>query len=66
MAPYDCTAEMVEPTGPDTMVFAWFNQTRATCRTHPRAGGVPGGEITLAFDLSKAVLFDPVREERIA
>jgi multiple sugar transport system ATP-binding protein len=61
-----CTVEMVEPTGPDTMVFVWFNQTRATCRTHPRAGAAPRGVITLAFDLSKAVLFDPVSEERIA
>jgi multiple sugar transport system ATP-binding protein len=61
-----CTVEMVEPTGPDTMVFVWFNKTRATCRTHPRAGAVPRGVITLAFDLSKAVLFDPVSEERIA
>ncbi|NDP59184.1 MAG: sn-glycerol-3-phosphate ABC transporter ATP-binding protein UgpC [Oxalobacteraceae bacterium] len=61
-----CTVEMVEPTGPDTMVFVWFNQTRATCRTHPRAGAMPRGVITLAFDLSKAVLFDPVSEERIA
>ena len=61
-----CTVEMVEPTGPDTMVFVWFNQTRATCRTHPRAGATPRGVITLAFDLSKAVLFDPVSEERIA
>ncbi len=61
-----CTVEMVEPTGPDTMVFVWFNKTRATCRTHPRAGAAPRGIITLAFDLSKAVLFDPVSEERIA
>lgn len=61
-----CTVEMIEPTGPDTMVFVWFNRTRATCRTHPRAGAAPGGVIALAFDLSKAVLFDPVSEERIA
>ncbi|MEC5215266.1 multiple sugar transport system ATP-binding protein [Actimicrobium sp. GrIS 1.19] len=61
-----CTVELVEPTGPDTMVFVWFNQTRATCRTHPGAHAAPGAAIMLAFDLSKAVLFDPVTEERIA
>ncbi|GAB2863755.1 sn-glycerol-3-phosphate ABC transporter ATP-binding protein UgpC [Pseudoduganella ginsengisoli] len=61
----DCTIEMTEPTGPDTLVFAWFNGIRATCRTHPRAGALPGGDVRLAFDLSKAVFFDPASELRI-
>src|SRR5476651_475709 len=61
----DCTIEMTEPTGPDTLVFAWFNGVRATCRTHPRAGAMPGQPIKLAFDLSKAVFFDPASERRI-
>jgi multiple sugar transport system ATP-binding protein len=61
----DCTVEMTEPTGPDTLVFAWFNGIRATCRTHPRAGALPGGDVRLAFDLSKAVFFDPASELRI-
>jgi multiple sugar transport system ATP-binding protein len=60
-----CTVEMIEPTGPDTLVFAWFNGTRLTCRTHPRADAAPGKQSTLAFDLSKAVLFDPATEQRI-
>ena len=61
-----CTVEMTEPTGPDTLVFAWFNGVRTTCRTHPRAAAQPGGQMQLAFDLSKAVLFDPVTEKRLA
>jgi multiple sugar transport system ATP-binding protein len=61
----ECLIEMTEPTGPDTLVYAWFNGVRATCRTHPRAGAVPGARIGLAFDLSKAVLFDPVTERRL-
>ncbi|HYD79598.1 MAG TPA: sn-glycerol-3-phosphate ABC transporter ATP-binding protein UgpC [Paucimonas sp.] len=61
-----CTVELTEPTGPDTLVFARFNGGRITCRTHPRAAAVPGGRMTLAFDLSKAVLFDPATEQRIA
>jgi multiple sugar transport system ATP-binding protein len=61
----DCLVEMTEPTGPDTLVFAWFNGARATCRTHPRAGAAPGASIKLAFDLSKAMLFDPQTEQRL-
>jgi multiple sugar transport system ATP-binding protein len=61
-----CTVEMVEPTGPDTLVFAIVNGVRITCRTHPRAGAVPGKPLALAFDLSKAVMFDPVTEQRLA
>ena len=60
-----CTIELTEPTGPDTLVFTWFNATRATCRTHPRAAAMPGERMTLAFDLSKAVLFDPDTEQRL-
>jgi multiple sugar transport system ATP-binding protein len=60
-----CTVEMTEPTGPDTLVFTRFNGARLTCRTHPRAAAMPGQSMTLAFDLSKAVLFDPATEERI-
>ncbi len=64
--PVACTIEMTEPTGPDTLVFAWFNGVRLTCRTHPRAAAMPGQNMMLAFDLTKAVLFDPVTEQRIS
>lgn len=57
--------EMLEPTGPDTLAFAQFNGALVTCRTHPRAGALPGKPMALAFDLSKAVLFDPATEQRI-
>jgi multiple sugar transport system ATP-binding protein len=61
----ECLIEMTEPTGPDTLVFAWFNGIRATCRTHPRAEATPGLHTKLAFDLSKAVFFDPASEQRV-
>jgi multiple sugar transport system ATP-binding protein len=61
----ECVIEMTEPTGPDTLVFSWFNGVRATCRTHPRAAAMPGARVNLAFDLSKAVLFDPETEQRL-
>ncbi len=60
-----CTVEMSEPTGPDTLVFARFNGARLTARAHPRAAALPGQSMTLAFDLSKAVLFDPETEQRV-
>jgi multiple sugar transport system ATP-binding protein len=62
----DARVELTEPTGPDTLVFSWFNGVRATCRTHPRANAVAGWDIKLAFDLSRAVFFDPDTELRIA
>jgi multiple sugar transport system ATP-binding protein len=62
----DCIVEMTEPTGPDTLVITVVNGVRVTCRTHPRAGATPGQPMALAFDLSKAVLFDPATEQRIA
>ncbi|MBC3869553.1 ABC transporter ATP-binding protein [Undibacterium oligocarboniphilum] len=62
----DCTIELTEPTGPDTLVFSSFNQVRTTCRAHPRAFAVPGQAMRLAFDLSQAVFFDPVSEQRLA
>ncbi|MDQ1814824.1 sn-glycerol-3-phosphate ABC transporter ATP-binding protein UgpC [Massilia sp. CCM 9210] len=60
-----CLVEMTEPTGPDTLVFTWVGGVRATCRTHPRAHAMPGERINLAFDLSKAILFDPATEQRM-
>src|SRR5450830_246045 len=62
----DCTVELTEPTGPDTLVVARFNDAPVTCRTHPRAGAVPNEPLKLAFDLTKALLFDPASEQRIA
>lgn len=61
----DCIVELTEPTGPDTLVFSSFNATRLTCRTHPRAAAMPGQPMRLAFDLSKAVFFDPVSEQSL-
>ncbi|HZX26712.1 MAG TPA: sn-glycerol-3-phosphate ABC transporter ATP-binding protein UgpC [Telluria sp.] len=58
--------DLIEPTGPDTLAFAGFNGARITCRTHPRAGARAGAVLPLAFDLAKAVLFDPTTEKRIA
>lgn len=61
----DCMIDLIEPTGPDTIAFTTINGIRAACRTHPRAAAMPGKRMKLAFDLSKAVLFDPVSKQRL-
>jgi len=61
----DCVIDLTEPTGPDTLVFSSFNGERITCRTHPRAAAKPGQAMRLAFDLSKAVFFDPETEQSL-
>jgi multiple sugar transport system ATP-binding protein len=63
------TIEMIEPTGPDTLVFSQFNGGRITARCHPsalpHASASSGAQIVLAFDPSKALLFDPTTEQRL-
>jgi multiple sugar transport system ATP-binding protein len=58
--------QITEPTGPDTLVFIQVNDTRVVCRTHPTAAAGPGEQMDLAFNLSKAVVFDPRTEKRLA
>lgn len=60
-----CMIDLIEPTGPDTIAFTTINGIRAACRTHPRAAAKPGASMKLAFDLSKAVLFDVSTEQRL-
>ena len=55
--------EVVQPTGPDTLVLIHLNDTPVTCRVHPEAGARPGQPATLMFDLSKLVYFDPQTEK---
>ena len=57
--------EVVQPTGPDTLVLIRLNGTPVTCRVHPGANPRAGQPMGLTFDLSKLVFFDPVNEKRI-
>ena len=57
--------DIVEPTGPDTIVVSQLNGKRVLSRVHPGADPKPGKVATLLFDLSKAVLFDPEKGTRI-
>jgi multiple sugar transport system ATP-binding protein len=57
--------DVVEPTGPDTIVVSQLNGKRLLSRVHPSADPRPGQIATLLFDVSKAVLFDPESGTRI-
>ena len=58
--------EMVEPTGPDTLVFIQLNGTRVVSRVRPEQAPAPGSTMELMFDVSKVVFFDPETEKRAA
>jgi len=61
-----CLIDLVEPTGPDTLLTTRLNDAAVTCRTHPIEAVRPGQTMQLSFNLSKAALFDPANGERIA
>ena len=62
---FDCKVELTEPTGPDTLISVRLNNTKTICRIHPDTPCEVGDVLSLQFDLSKVVFFDPSTEERI-
>ncbi len=60
------TVDIIEPTGPDTLIFVHINDTKVVCRVHPPEAKQPGEHMELQFDLAKAVFFDPQTEQRVA
>ncbi|NNF98517.1 MAG: sn-glycerol-3-phosphate ABC transporter ATP-binding protein UgpC [Desulfobacteraceae bacterium] len=61
----NCEVQVVEPTGPDTLVFIQLNGVEVTCRVHPAAARRPGETMALQVDMSKAIFFHPETGERI-
>lgn len=57
--------DIIEPTGADTLVIGQINGKRVVSRVHPGAIARPAETASLLFDLTKAVLFDPVTGTRI-
>ncbi|MUT69379.1 ABC transporter ATP-binding protein [Stutzerimonas frequens] len=57
--------EVVEPTGPDTLVVFTLNQVKACCRLTPDQAPRVGGTLNLQFDPRKALLFDAQTGERL-
>jgi multiple sugar transport system ATP-binding protein len=66
LQPLELKIDVIEPTGPDTLVFAQVNGKRIVSRVHPASNPQPLQNMTLLFDVSKAVLFDPETEARVA
>jgi multiple sugar transport system ATP-binding protein len=66
LQPLNVKVDVIEPTGPDTLVFAQINGKRTVSRVHPASNPQPDQNMTLLADVSKAVLFDPSTEARIA
>ena len=60
-----CQVDLVEPTGPDTSLQVQINGVRVTARVEPQNARAPGEAAALAFDMAKAVLFDPLSRGRI-
>ncbi len=61
----DCAVEIIEPTGPDTLITVRINGVKSVCRVHPMAQCNVNEMMPLLFDLSKVVFFDSDSEQRI-
>ena len=59
------TVDIVEPTGPDTLVMVQLNGKEIVCRVHPKYAKAAGESIELGIDLTHCVVFDPSSEQRI-
>ena len=57
--------EVVEPTGPDTLVVFALNQVKACCRLAPDQAPRVGETLNLQFDPRKVLLFDAQSGERL-
>ena len=65
VATFDSTVEIVEPAGSDTFVVTKIAGQEVTARMRADADVRVGKTHAFAFNLDKAVLFDPVTTRRI-
>jgi multiple sugar transport system ATP-binding protein len=65
IATADCHIEVVEPAGSDTFAVTNLGGKGVVARLRADARIHPGTMAPLAFNLSKAVFFDPATEQRI-
>jgi multiple sugar transport system ATP-binding protein len=61
----DCRIDLVEPTGPDTLVLTHVNDAKVTVRLPPVGGLAPDKRVLLAPDRSRLMLFDRMSGQRI-
>ncbi len=62
----DILVDVVEPAGSDTFVTVTLGGKDAIGRLRANAKAVAGKTFTFAFDMEKAMLFDPETQQRIA
>lgn len=60
-----CPVEIIEPTGPDTLITVRINGVKTVCRIHPTAECNMNELMPLLLDMSKIVFFDAETQERI-
>ncbi|TIT05059.1 MAG: TOBE domain-containing protein, partial [Mesorhizobium sp.] len=65
IATADCHIEVVEPAGSDTFAVTNLGGKAVVARLRADANIQPGTSTPLAFNLTKAVFFDPATENRI-
>ncbi len=65
MTKISAMVDIVEPTGPDTLIVVKLNGKEIVCRVHPKYAKAPGETIELGIDLTHCVAFDPSSEQRI-
>ena len=65
ITPLACPIKVMEPTGPDNLIYVDVNGTEIVCRACPNYAQRAGERMRLAFDTTKPLFFDPVTEERI-
>jgi multiple sugar transport system ATP-binding protein len=65
IASADCHIEVVEPAGSDTFAITNLGGKAVIARLRADANIQSGSDAPLAFNLSKAVFFDPATERRI-
>ena len=61
----DCKVEIVEPAGADTFVVTHLGGKEVTARMRADADVRPGAVMPFAFNLDKAVVFDPASGRRL-
>jgi multiple sugar transport system ATP-binding protein len=66
VAPVPCEVEVVEPAGSDTFVVARIGGKEFVARMRADAQVTPNATATFAFNMDRAVFFDPASEARIA
>jgi multiple sugar transport system ATP-binding protein len=62
---FERTVEVVEPTGPDTMLVFTLGDIEAIARVRPEDRAEPGTRFSFEVDMNKAKLFDPDTGKRL-